>query len=82
MIVFNEYGNIQDEQTKNVRELIDEICKKELTRLVTEGASIIEIKAVVRDFIVAVDMACSEVIIDQQHRQLLSKAFPVKGIPN
>ncbi len=30
---------------------------------------------------VAVDMACSEVIIDQQHRQLLSKAFPVKGIP-
>jgi hypothetical protein len=82
MIVFNEYGNIQDEQTKNVRELIDEICKKELTRLVTEGASIIEIKAVVRDFIVAVDMACTEVIIDQQHRQLLSKAFPVKGIPN
>ena len=82
MIVFNECGNIQDEQTKNVRELIDEICKKELTRLVTEGASIIEIKAVVRDFIVAVDMACSEVIIDQQHRQLLSKAFPVKGIPN
>ncbi len=81
MIVFNECGNIQDEQTKNVRELIDEICKKELTRLVTEGASIIEIKAVVRDFIVAVDMACSEVIIDQQHRQLLSKAFPVKGIP-
>jgi len=82
MIVFNECGNIQDEQTKNVRELIDEICKKELTRLVTEGASIIEIKAVVRDFIVAVDMACTEVIIDQQHRQLLSKAFPVKGIPN
>jgi hypothetical protein len=81
MIVFNEYGNIQDEQTKNVRELIDEICKRELTRLVTEGASIIEIKAVVRDFIVAVDMACTEVIIDQQHRQLLSKAFPVKGIP-
>lgn len=75
MIVFNEYGNIQDEQTKNVCELIDEICKKELTRLVTEGASIIEIKAVVRDFIVAVDMACSDVIIDQQHRQRLSKAF-------
>ena len=43
MSVFNEYGNLQDEQTKNVRELIDEICKKELIRLQKEGASIIEL---------------------------------------
>jgi hypothetical protein len=66
MSVFNEYGNIQDEQTKNARELIDDICKKELIRLQKEGASIIELKAVVRDFIVAVDIAGSDVIIDQQ----------------
>jgi hypothetical protein len=66
MSVFNEYGNIQDEQTKNARELIDDICKKELIRLQKEGASIIELKAVVRDFIVAVDLAGSDVIIDQQ----------------
>jgi hypothetical protein len=68
MSVFNEYGNLQDEQTKNVRELIDDICKKELIRLQKEGASIIELKAVVRDFIVAVDLAGSDVIIYQQHK--------------
>ena len=68
MSVFNEFGNIQDEQTKNARELIDDICKKELTRLAKEGASVTELKAVVRDFIVAVDLAGSDVIIDQQHR--------------
>jgi len=42
MSVFNEYGNLQDEQTKNVRELVD--------------------------FIVAVDLAGSDVIIYQQHK--------------
>ena len=66
MSVFNEYGNLQDEQTKNARELIDDICKKELIRLQKEGASVTELKAVVRDFIVAVDIAGSDVIIDQQ----------------
>jgi hypothetical protein len=68
MSVFNEYGNLQDEQTKNVRELIDDICKKELMRLLKEGASVIELKAVVRDFLVAVDLAGSDVIIYQQHK--------------
>jgi hypothetical protein len=74
MIVFNEYGNIQVEQTKKVSELIEKTCKKELTRLVTEGASIIEIRAVFREFIVAVDIACSEVIIKEQHRQMEIRA--------
>ena len=68
MSVFNEYGNIQDEQTKNARELIDDICKKELTRLAKEGASVTELKAVVRDFLVAVDLAGSDVIIEEQQR--------------
>jgi hypothetical protein len=74
MSVFNEYGNLQDEQTKNVRELIDDICKKELIRLQKEGASIIELKAVVRDFIVAVELAGSDVIVYQQHK-MNARAF-------
>ena len=74
MSVFNEYGNIQDEQTNNARELIDDICKKELTRLAKEGASVIELKAVVRDFIVAVDLAGSDVIIDQQLKKVQKKS--------
>ena len=68
MSLFNEYGNIQDEQTKNVRDLIDDTCKKELNRLIKEGASIIDIKAIAREFTVAVDLACSDVIIYQQHK--------------
>jgi hypothetical protein len=69
MSPFNDYGNIQDQITKDVREAIYKLCAEELNRLLSAGASIQVLKAVTRDYIGTIDIACSEIIITEQARK-------------
>ena len=66
MSPFNEYGNLQDPETKFTCDNIHSICHKEFKRLIESGISIQDLKAVSRDFMVSVDMACSDVVITEQ----------------
>lgn len=69
MSPFNEYGNIQDPITKGAREAIYDTCQLELKRLLGSGASIVELKAVARDLADTVNVACAEIILEEQVRK-------------
>ena len=66
MSIFNQFGNIEDPKLKRFRNGIESLVTKQLDRLVAEGASVVELRAVIQAITDSVDNSGAAVIIKKQ----------------
>ena len=64
--IFNEFGNIEDPKLKRFRNGIESLVTKQLDRLVAEGASVVELRAVIQAITDSIDNSGASVIIKKQ----------------